>query len=458
MKKILSLCLLALSFSLSAQTVYYVKPSSGSEAWSGRDNVYTDIQTAVDAAALAVDNENVQVWASAGTYVLSQSLEPKSGVDVIGGFSGNETDLSERSFVGKGESLTILDGNGSHRVISQTGELSNPTRWENLIIQNARTIQNGGGAWLNSGMTLKGCIIRGNTCQSAGAGAYLNGNASLINCLVVTSLILKGDHQFGGIAVYCKDDARVINCTVADNSGSSIYEDVRGLGIHAAGNSVVGNTIIWGNKTNYGYNTGRQIYLEGEAKAYNCAIAKGNVVITEGDNIVISTSNDGDFEIFEAPYFIAPLPGEGGGIIDYDKCDWNIAIESACVDTGRNDLAEGIEYDLNGNKRTINGLFDTPIARIDIGAYEYGEDDGVAAELNEVAATRFYPNPCAGTLYRAFDSDEPCTVKIIALSGTVLYEATATTSAIDVSFLPAGVYLLQWQAATETGVVTLVKR
>ena len=457
MKKILTLCLLALSFSLSAQTAYYVKPSAGSSAWNGRENVYTDIQSAVNAAALVVGSENVQVWISAGTYVLSQSLEPKNGVDVIGGFAGNETGLSERSFVGKGENLTILDGNKAIRIISQPGVLSSPACWENLIIQNSRSIQNGGGAWLDSGMTLKGCIIRGNTCQSAGAGAYLNGNASLINCLVVTSMILKGDHKFGGIAVYCKDDARVINCTVADNSGSSIYEDVRGLGIHAAGNSVVGNTIIWGNKTNYSYNAGRQIYLEGEAKAYNCAIAKGNIVITEGDNIEISTSNDGDFEIFEAPYFIASLPGEGGGIVDYDMCDWNIAMESACVDAGRNDLAEGIEYDLNGNKRIINGLFDIPIARVDIGAYEYGEE-GVAAELSKVAAVRFYPNPCVETLYRAFESDEPCAIKIIAPSGTVLREATATTSAIDVSFLPTGIYLLQWQTATETGVVTLVKK
>ena len=114
------------------------------------------IQTAIDAASFAVDNENVQVWISAGTYVLSQALSPQSGVDVIGGFAGSETSMAERSFVGKGENLTILDGNKSSRVINQISTLLTPTCWENLIIENGYTIQNGGGAWLESGMTLKG--------------------------------------------------------------------------------------------------------------------------------------------------------------------------------------------------------------------------------------------------------------------------------------------------------------
>ena len=455
MKKILTLCLLSLSLSLSAQTVYYVKPSVGSTAWNGRDNVYADIQPAIDAAALDINNENVQVWIAAGTYMLSQSLEPKNNVDVIGGFAGNETNLSERSFVGKGENLTILDGDRKHSVINQIGALSTSVCWENLIIQNGRTIQNGGGAYLSSGMTLKGCYIRGNTCQSAGGGAYLAGNARLINCLVVTSQLLQEDYLMGGIGIYCKDDAKVINCTVVNNSGSPV-DQVLGLGIYATNNSVVANTVVWGNKTNYGYDNSRQVYLKENAKAYNCAIAKGSIVITEGDNIEISASNDGDFVIQTAPYFIAPLPGEGSSITDYTPYDWNITMESACVDTGNNEYAEGIEFDLNGNKRIINGLFDIPTARVDIGAYEYGED-WVGTESGDVVAARFYPNPCADILYQALDSNEPCTVKIIAPSGTVLYETTAT-SAIDVSFLPTGTYLLQWQTATETGAITLLKR
>ena len=438
MKKTALLILLTLSVSLSAQTIYYVKPA-GNNGWDGRENVYTNIQTAINAAALSVADANVQVWIAQGTYTLTQPLEPQNRVDVIGGFSGNETNISERSFVGKGKNVTILDGDNKCQIIYQNNGLSYPVCWSNLIIENGNALGNGGGVWLNSNMTLKGCIIRDNIGQSAGGGAYLNGNACLINCLVVRNLIKKEDPSLGGIGVYCKDESKVINCTVADNSGSTV-RGISGLGIHATDNAFIGNTIVWGNSTNYGYDgDAMQIYVKKNAEVSYCAIANG---CDQGENIInLSPINTGH----PAVSFIDPKPGN----------NWNISESSVCIDAGNNDLIAGEEFDLNGKKRILNGHYEANIATVDIGAFEFGEDD-INTESGKVSDVQFYPNPCSGILYQTTKSDNPCTVKIITLSGVVLYKGEVSSSSINLGSLPKGNYLLQWQTSTESGAMPLL--
>ena len=443
MRKIVLLALLTLCVSLSAQTVYYVKLATD-DAWSDRENVYTDIQTAINAAASAVSDENIQVWIAKGSYTLTQPLEPKSGVDVIGGFIGDEVDLSERSFAGKGENLTILNGNNSCRVISQNGGLSSPTYWSNLIIENGNStsIPDGGGATLNSNMTLKGCIFCNNTSEMNGGGAYLYGNACLINCLIEGSKIKKGDITAGGIGIYCKDDSRVINCTVVNNAGSPVY-DAYGLGIFAFDNSFIGNTIIWGNDVNYAYSPVGQISLNQQAVATYCAITKGHA--GEG-NINVSASNTGDYENYTALHFIAP------------GSDWDLDFESACIDAGNNDLIAGEEFDLNGKKRIIKGI-DENEANVDIGAFEFGEDN-ISIESVETHTAQFYPNPCSGILYSAIESDSAYSIKIISASGITLYEAASVSpsSPIDLSSLPKGTYILRWQTSSDSGSMPLIMK
>ena len=435
MKKLFTLLFIFIGFiGLShAQTIYYVKLSSDIKAWEGRDNVYTDIQEAIDAAASNNSEINSQIWIAQGEYILDNALVPKSGVDVIGGFSGSENNVSERSFVGQGLNTTILSGGEKVQVINQKEALSTPTTWTNLIICNGAGAIDGGGAALNTNMTLKGSIIKDNRAAITGGGVLLKGNSRLINCLVTNNMLLN-NNSVSGSGVYCEGSSQIINCTIVKNS--SMSNTIYGEGIYATGSSFIGNSIVWGNITYYAYAGTVQIFLNEQAQASYCAVTNG---CDGGDNIItIDGLNEGGYT-YQGPLFIDP------------ESDWNLQIDSPCINVGNNDLSTPADsVDLNGKMRIDGGT-------IDLGAFEYIEDNSSVEVIESAPSLHVYPNPCSDFLYLDFDYDSYCNIRITSVSGVLLYETTLNgDSSINLSNLPKGYCILSWSTNKGSGSIPLI--
>ena len=434
--------------SLSAQTVFYVKRSSDNTAWNGRQNVHTDIQAAIDAAAAQVGETNAQVWIAKGEYLLSNSLVPKNGVDVIGGFIGTETAANQYAPVGKGVNQTILKS-GADRVINQTTALTKPAYWSNLVITGGQPTdgsKEGAGALLNSGMTLKNSIISGNKGGS-GSGAYLKGDAQLINCLVSHN---EGDSSDGGIGVFCSENSKAVNCTVTANVYYSSYGGPNTLtaGILVKDNALVANSISWSNISVPNHDLVSQIYKGGSGVTItNCASGHDSDSSIEG-MIILSTVNDA----WNGPMFVNPSDPKPGFPEFTPEDNYSLQEFSICIDAGDNDLVTE-EFDLNGNKRIKKGSYDAETATVDLGAFEFFDVIGI--EKAPVVNPGFYPNPSNGTLYTRIEAD--CTVKVLSISGVLVYEtSTSSASPINLSFLPKGCYLLQWQTDNGQGSMPLI--
>lgn len=115
------------------------------------------------------------VWVAAGVYYGNNSPDASGafsmmdGINVYGGFAGNEPsdfDLSLRNF---DKNETVLDGQNARRVLIQDSTFSNCTVWDGFTIQNGNTSgQYGSGAFLINNTTLNNCTFKNNSSSSLG--------------------------------------------------------------------------------------------------------------------------------------------------------------------------------------------------------------------------------------------------------------------------------------------------
>ncbi len=224
MKKIykISFFLFFLSINLTAQTVF-VKPN-------GTGNGSSWQQAVGDLSALLrspLVTNGTQIWVAAGTYFPTAtvtnrdaSFEIPNGVQVFGGFSGTETQLSQRNWR---QNQTILSGDinqdadttgNSYNIVYFGFSIDNATILDGFAIKN-------GNASKSVGIGERG---------SSGAGIYLDGklannfcNPTIRNCLLERNRAnAQGGAVIanGGFSGAC--NARFFNCIFQDNF--SIYE------------------------------------------------------------------------------------------------------------------------------------------------------------------------------------------------------------------------------------------
>ena len=166
-----------------------------------------------------------------GTY--HEALLLKDGVTVIG------------------EGKVILDGTDLHtRLITCVADCSQPTVVENLILQNARHNERGGGAWLRGKVAMRHCVVRGCSGVQCG-GVLIKGDmpeasalgARLEECIIHNCTAT--GHEWpdaGGVANF---DGMVVESVIAN-----CYGDRYG-GIHSE--SSVHDCTMWGNRNEYGF-------------------------------------------------------------------------------------------------------------------------------------------------------------------------------------------------------------
>lgn len=258
----------------------------------------------------AIDKATKEVWVAAGTY--NERITLNDGVNLLGGFAktgnpDNKLDGTNRDISNaKSDFMTIIDGQGGGRVVTQSSNFATQTVVEGFVIQNGNSrgsdansngagvklmsngklknclVQNnthtntynswrddpkyigGGGISMSTGSVVDGCIIKGNKANkenndryTCGAGIHMNGG-TLINSIIVDNVatskggsIIKWGSNILGAAVFIQNAGTFYNCTFAYN-----YGDTDGRSAVVGGvwddskKSKFYNCIFWGNAGN----------------------------------------------------------------------------------------------------------------------------------------------------------------------------------------------------------------
>jgi hypothetical protein len=207
MKTHLLLTFFFLSTALSAQIIYVDQDATGQNNGASWTNAYTDLNEALDAAQYGDS-----IWVAEGVYFptddndRTQHFTLRSGVKLIGGFTGTETEKTQRDWE---TYLTILDGDIGVPGDSTDNSYSvihilpcDSTTWlDGFVVQHGQAdsniigttvdslgFENGGGIYLRKDFTgskksmpnIQNCWVRNNFASTRGgalASVYGNGLA-----------------------------------------------------------------------------------------------------------------------------------------------------------------------------------------------------------------------------------------------------------------------------------------
>ena len=266
--------------------IYVKKSATGTNDGNSWANAYTDLQNAINNGS-----EGDTIWVAADTYYPTRSalnttslctncrdnaFVLKSGVSILGGFSGNETLSSERNIK---TNITILSGdlgtlnnnndNAYHVVIAAFADTTAKTILDGFNITN-------GNANGSNYITVNGQLIN----QSYGGGIYsVSGKNQISNTQIVSN------------------NAKGTNGTNGSNGSVTPYR----CGWSTC-YTVVNATS--GGAGNDGYGAG--IYIKnGLPNIYNCIISQNNVSGGNGGNGGNGTDYNG--------YYAYPANGGNGG-------------------------------------------------------------------------------------------------------------------------------------------------
>jgi parallel beta-helix repeat protein len=336
--------IILLSIPLTAQCkVIYVK-TAGSDTNNGSSWALAKktVQAGLNAASGTTSDE---VWVSAGTYL--QTISLKVGVKLYGGFTGSETDISQRDWMAN---QTILDGNQAGKVVTSPSGATATTRIDGFIIRNGSM---GGVYCAGSSPVIANNIIVGNGSPSGG-GIYCNGSSPVI----INNIIKHNCASNQGGGLYCSGSTSspvITNNTITENT--AFYG---GGGLYFSSSATVSNNIIAFNSSGI-FRAGTVGTLRNNDLYGNISYNYSGVSAGEGD-----ISSD-------------PV------IVNVDYTSGHIRSDSPCVNVGWNDAPGLLTVDIDGQVRI-------QAETVDIGADESDGTDPSSGEWVPATIIRVSPN------------------------------------------------------------------
>lgn len=295
--------------------VLYVKKGSTGKGltWENAMGELSDALVKAELFNIRYPHSLTQIWVAEGTYYGNFVMQ--EGVNVYGGFRGFEQDVEQsRPLVFP----TIIDAQRVGRPLTQTQNFSLDTEWRGFILQNGKTVENGGGVFLLKGATLSHSAVRHNiTTEGYGGGVYALGGR-LINNVIEYNSSLQG----GGI--YATDSSIITNNTIVKNTS----KQEKGGGLYANISSVA-NNIVYGNMAG--------------ASVDNIFASGGSVHNNMADNTNA----------------IDPL------FVNYAVGEYSLLPISLAINAGDNTAIAGYKTDITGESRIYENKL------VDLGAFEY---------------------------------------------------------------------------------------
>jgi Right handed beta helix region len=295
---------------LTASQTLYVRadaPNGGSgQDWS---SAFNDLTDALDAAAVSGGQVD-QIWVAQGMYVPSRgsiSNDPRTwtfqlvgGVDVFGGFAGNETLLEQRDWVAH---PTILSGdilgddesgfvnnidNVRHVVSADRLEISRAgidgfgITGGNAAGRSANFNHSGGGLRLfSSKVGVRNCRIYGNSSNARGGGLFVHsGEVVLFNCDV------EANRSSSGGGLYTQFSVTIRACAFRDNFTWTTASGPGGLEVGR--DSLIISSVIEGNVALNGNFGG--ILITDRAWMINCLVVGNSAPSGRGGGVGATAS------------------------------------------------------------------------------------------------------------------------------------------------------------------------
>lgn len=377
-------------------TLYVKEVNAGDKDGKTWDTALTDLQTAID---LAMPGD--EIWVAKGTYypaskpniIIPDDTDDremhfalKNGVNVYGGFSGDESSRDQRD---PAANATILSGD-----IGVTDDVTDNCYH---VLYNPPAARLDETAYLE-GFTITGGNADGSTFVQEFGGGMLNFDSSsptLVNCV-----FLRNHADTGGGAYSFASSPVFINCTftgnIADSSGGGVFNigdsaspiltgcifsgnragDYGGAGIrNFNASATLTNCTFSGNEANAG---------DGIYNDLSTLVLTNSILWEDTIASAFTSSTTGFNSISVNPLFVRdPDAGDDGywGTEDDDYGDFHLTDASPCIDAGTNTPVdvddEEVDLpgeDMDGEVRISDGDFDE-IKIIDIGADEFVDKD-----------------------------------------------------------------------------------
>ncbi|MDP6587794.1 MAG: hypothetical protein QF535_24325, partial [Anaerolineales bacterium] len=342
-----------------------------------------------DALDVAVSGD--QIWIAEGTYIptdLDGSTDPReasfrliAGVEIYGGFQGNEADIDSRiptlyRVLLSGDLNGDDDGVGdnsenAYHVVTADALVGASPILDSVYIGGGNADSGGGNNWYggglivenypvastaypivrqtrfvfneayfgaavgvadaNSSVQLTRCLLANNYTTNHGGAIFNIGTCRIDNCLLVAN-----EAKYNGGAVYSVGSHfSIIGSTIVQNSA----DFVGGVFLNF-GDNQGSNNIIWGNTDVNGNND--QIYLAGGTWTGNYNCIENFVNDSAGPNTII-----------ENPRFVSEFGNDGLPATGDEN--FRLIQQSPCIDAGDNTVVI-VGVDIEGNDR----LYDDP--------------------------------------------------------------------------------------------------
>lgn len=422
------LLFLGSSLGITAQTkIYYVSPTGVGDgtSWETTTTLQTALQNAVAGDQIWVQGFE-QITSADQLYIApADGFSLKSGVQLYGGFKGDETNVNSRETLGKPYQMkyrSVLSGDIKRDdVVDNTNLIfpANTTRSDNAThVLNVNMAPASGNNKNTSPTIINGFSIGNGHADGSGekgGGIYIHGDNTGGGIFRIERCFLLNNYATQGGAIYVDAEVKNVNnstslvnqCVVYNNAaGERAAVENAGGGLYLAGEATVVNSSIFNNEngglrladgakvvnsTVSRNSSGGIDMIDDKAEGYNVAntIIWGNSTLStqyrpkfknsafhevEADdsdgNIYVTAENRGDTNapMFDAPSLKTSYDRDfNWRQTAYPLWSWNVLEGSVMLSKGDQQSYDQSAYgseDMAGNPR-FNG------STIDIGAYEF---------------------------------------------------------------------------------------
>lgn len=413
---------------IMAQTkIYYVSPTGVGDgtSWETTTTLQTALQNAVAGDQIWVQGFE-QITSADQLYIApADGFSLKSGVQLYGGFKGDETNVNSRETLGKPYQMkyrSVLSGDIKRDdVVDNTNLIfpANTTRSDNAThVLNVNMAPASGNNKNTSPTIINGFSIGNGHADGSGekgGGIYIHGDNTGGGIFRIERCFLLNNYATEGGAIYVDAEVKNVNnstslvnqCVVYNNAaGERAAVENAGGGLYLAGEATVVNSSIFNNEngglrladgakvvnsTVSRNSSGGIDMIDDKAEGYNVAntIIWGNSTLSTqyrpkfknsafheveaGDsdgNIYVTAENRGDTNapMFDAPSLKTSYDRDfNWRQTAYPLWSWNVLEGSVMLSKGDQQSYDQSAYgseDMAGNPR-FNG------STIDIGAYEF---------------------------------------------------------------------------------------